>query len=298
MNVYLTFDDGIQAGTEEVLDVLKETGVKATFFLIGNELQYSYKRNPAKLLRLLQQMNNCHDIGMHSFSHSNFNYAAYYENNGVQIDADGTLRSILSDFKKGEALIVEYLGDSWTGFTKSRSLARLPGRNTFCIHTGHNREPRDFSKSFCHFEKGTEKCSRELFEAGYDIFGWNLEWEMSFDFHKMTLQQKNIKINTIGLNYQINEDVYPNWDMYGPEHLDKDRLIEDWTSVLRKIITTVERQGTVILLMHDRAFRKGGINKFGSFERHNSDAANNLRSLIIELKNRNISFKGLSEFRF
>lgn len=31
--VYLTFDDGIQAGTEEVLEVLKETGVKGTFFL-------------------------------------------------------------------------------------------------------------------------------------------------------------------------------------------------------------------------------------------------------------------------
>ena len=31
--IYLTFDDGIQAGTEEVLQLLKEKGIKGTFMV-------------------------------------------------------------------------------------------------------------------------------------------------------------------------------------------------------------------------------------------------------------------------
>ena len=34
--IYLTFDDGPQKGTAEVLDVLKEEGVTAAFFLTGS----------------------------------------------------------------------------------------------------------------------------------------------------------------------------------------------------------------------------------------------------------------------
>lgn len=34
--IYLTFDDGIQAGTEEVLELLKRKGIKGTFFLDRN----------------------------------------------------------------------------------------------------------------------------------------------------------------------------------------------------------------------------------------------------------------------
>lgn len=295
MDVYLTFDDGIQAGTEEVLDVLKATGVKGTFFLIGNELQNSYKRNQVKLLDLLHRINTYHDIGMHSYSHTNFNYAAYYKNNGVQIDRDGTMRSIVNDFKKGEALIAEFLGDAWIVFPKNKraNLARLPGRNSFCVSRQPAMEQHDFSKSFCRFQKGTERCSRELYEAGYNIYGWNVEWEMSFELHKVALEQKQLKETTTGINYMINEDFYPDLDMYSPEHIDKDRLTEDWTSVFNKIMATIGQQGMAILLMHDRAFRKGGKDKVGNFDPYNNDAANKLHSLIVQLKNRQVCFKGL-----
>ena len=35
--VYLTFDDGPSDHTNEILDILKENGVKATFFVVGKE---------------------------------------------------------------------------------------------------------------------------------------------------------------------------------------------------------------------------------------------------------------------
>lgn len=102
MKVYLTFDDGIQAGTREVLEILKEAGVKATFFLIGMELRYAYRRNRTKFLKSLEDIYENHIIGNHSYSHANFYYSGYYSNNGVLIDDKGNRRSILDDFIKGK----------------------------------------------------------------------------------------------------------------------------------------------------------------------------------------------------
>lgn len=60
--VYLTFDDGPSRQTEKVLDILKKKNVKATFFMIGREDEYSeslYKR----------VVSEGHTLGMHSYSH-------------------------------------------------------------------------------------------------------------------------------------------------------------------------------------------------------------------------------------
>lgn len=61
--VALTFDDGpTPEATEQVLSVLRERGVKATFFLIGAELE----QNPEAGRRIAQEG---HEIGNHSYSH-------------------------------------------------------------------------------------------------------------------------------------------------------------------------------------------------------------------------------------
>lgn len=60
--VYLTFDDGPSRQTEKVLDILKKKKVKATFFMIGRDDEYSqnlYKR----------VVREGHTLGMHSYSH-------------------------------------------------------------------------------------------------------------------------------------------------------------------------------------------------------------------------------------
>ncbi len=62
--VYITFDDGPSVFTNEILDILKEYNVKATFFVCGTgdndeSLRPVYKRI----------VDEGHTIGMHSYSH-------------------------------------------------------------------------------------------------------------------------------------------------------------------------------------------------------------------------------------
>ena len=62
--VYLTFDDGpSDSTTPYILDVLKEEGVKATFFVIGQQIKY----RPAIIERI---KNEGHAFGLHSFTHA------------------------------------------------------------------------------------------------------------------------------------------------------------------------------------------------------------------------------------
>jgi len=62
MKVALTFDDGPFAYTGEILDVLAEHGVKATFFLVGIQVE----KFPHMAKRIVDEG---HEIGNHSYSH-------------------------------------------------------------------------------------------------------------------------------------------------------------------------------------------------------------------------------------
>lgn len=60
--VYLTFDDGPSKQTKRVLDILAKKNVKATFFCVGRDDEFSnamYKRI----------VDEGHTLGMHSYSH-------------------------------------------------------------------------------------------------------------------------------------------------------------------------------------------------------------------------------------
>lgn len=64
--VYLTFDEGYENGfTGEILDILKETGVKAAFFVT-----YDYcKSSPDLVKRMIEEG---HIVGNHSYTHPSF----------------------------------------------------------------------------------------------------------------------------------------------------------------------------------------------------------------------------------
>ncbi len=98
--VYLTFDDGPSENTAKILDILKEKGVKATFFVIGQEDERSkelYQRIVAE----------GHTLGMHSFSHK---YSVIYES--------------LESFSEDVAHLQSYLAEV-TGITPE--IMRFPG---------------------------------------------------------------------------------------------------------------------------------------------------------------------------
>lgn len=66
--IYLTFDDGPSSITYKVLDILKENNVKATFFLIGNQIK-GYEN-------IVNRINEEeYGIGLHTYTH---NFKAIY----------------------------------------------------------------------------------------------------------------------------------------------------------------------------------------------------------------------------
>ncbi|QJC53587.1 polysaccharide deacetylase family protein [Paenibacillus albicereus] len=60
--VYLTFDDGPSEHTAQVLDILREQGIKATFFMMGRQV----KAHPELVQRAREEG---HAIGNHSYDH-------------------------------------------------------------------------------------------------------------------------------------------------------------------------------------------------------------------------------------
>ncbi|MFZ1391996.1 MAG: polysaccharide deacetylase family protein [Dokdonella sp.] len=64
--LYLTFDDGPNVGyTERVLDVLAAHSAKATFFLLGEQVE----AHPAVVRRIVDEG---HQLGNHSYNHPRF----------------------------------------------------------------------------------------------------------------------------------------------------------------------------------------------------------------------------------
>ena len=88
--IALTFDDGPHPRyTERILDILDKYNVKATFFVIGVNIQ----NYPAPLKKICEKG---HEIGNHSFSHDNQN--------------DLNSQNAISEMKKCQDLIVETVG--------------------------------------------------------------------------------------------------------------------------------------------------------------------------------------------
>lgn len=102
--VYLTFDDGPSENTDEILDILDEYGVKATFFVVGKE---GYTEEYQRIVE------EGHSLGMHSFSHK---YREIYQS----VDAYGEDMNKLHDF------LYEVTGEEC-------KIARFPGGSSNTI---------------------------------------------------------------------------------------------------------------------------------------------------------------------
>lgn len=88
--VYLTFDDGPSIYTNDILDILDEYGVKATFFVLGKESDSAKEA----LRRIVE---DGHTLGMHSYTHK---YGEIY----------ASLESFSGDFHKIQDYLYEVTG--------------------------------------------------------------------------------------------------------------------------------------------------------------------------------------------
>lgn len=109
--VFLTFDDGASTTvTPEILRVLKEEDVKATFFLTGKTIENGGQE--AKNL-VKQEFENGHAIANHSYSHD---YNKLYPGRTLDLEA------FKADFKKTDDILKEILGPYF-----STRVIRCPG---------------------------------------------------------------------------------------------------------------------------------------------------------------------------
>ncbi|QHQ62472.1 polysaccharide deacetylase family protein [Anaerocolumna sedimenticola] len=104
--VYITFDDGPSKYTDDILKILADYNVKATFFVIGKTDEYS-KKMYKEILK------EGHALGMHSYSHD---YSKIYKS--------------VEDFDKDFTKIRDLLYDT-TGYLSS--IYRFPGGSSSSV---------------------------------------------------------------------------------------------------------------------------------------------------------------------
>jgi len=101
--VYLTFDDGPSVVTDEILDILKEEKVPATFFVTGATTEHG----KGLYFRMKEEG---HSIGIHSYSHK---YGKIYKNSDA----------FMEDFTRLEEHLREIVGET-------PKIFRFPGGST------------------------------------------------------------------------------------------------------------------------------------------------------------------------
>ncbi len=148
--LYITFDDGPNRGTRNVLRIVQDEGVPVSFFVVGEHVFASAMQ--ARLwdsLKTMPHVDRCN----HSFSHAHGRYESYYQ----QPD------SVVGDFRR-----------THDSLRLDNTIARTPGRNIWRIDT---LQFTDANKS--------KAAADSLQKAGFVLMGWDLEWH--FDHQTMSV---------------------------------------------------------------------------------------------------------------
>jgi len=92
--IAITFDDGPSYNTDAVLDVLRDEGVKATFFIQGANGQGSIN-DPAQQAKLRRILSEGHQIGSHTWSHPDLTGLSDDQIRREMTDVSDRIREIL-----------------------------------------------------------------------------------------------------------------------------------------------------------------------------------------------------------
>lgn len=141
--VFLTFDDGPQPGTDNVMQSLKETGTKGSFFMIGQHATFS------PLMRsYVDQIRNGYPefwLANHSYTHAyNDRYIKFYH------DPQGAFQDFM---RAGRDLQVP------------ESIFRFPGNNAWVLDSGKMRGTK-LVRPVMHLMDSIKG----------KVIGWDVEW--------------------------------------------------------------------------------------------------------------------------
>ena len=133
--VYLTFDDGPSVCTDQILNILRQERVKATFFVTAQFTPY--------LNRMAAIAKDGHEVAIHTYSH---NFKIYK-----------SIDSYFADLNKLNDLIEKYTG-------KRSRIMRFPGGSSNSIYRKYNSDP-----------KFMDRLCVALLDSGYQFVDWNLD---------------------------------------------------------------------------------------------------------------------------
>lgn len=139
--IYLTFDDGPNKGTKNVVDIINEEQVPATLFIIGEHVYGS--RLQANVYDSVLASPYI-EIANHSYTHAHNKFSHFYNN------AD----SVINDFRR--------CGDS---LGLGVGIVRTPGRNIWRL--------QHISRTDI---KQSKAAADSLKNYGFKVVGWDLEW--------------------------------------------------------------------------------------------------------------------------
>jgi len=139
--IYLTFDDGPNDGTPNVLKAVKEEGVPVSFFIVGKHV-FDTPDQAATWQQI--KADNAVELCNHSYTHALNRYSSYYRHPDL----------VVKDIEKNNEQL---------GFTNP--VVRMPGRNAWRID------------SLSHTDiKASKPAIDSVHKAGFAIMGWDLEW--------------------------------------------------------------------------------------------------------------------------
>ena len=139
--IYLTFDDGPNKGTRNVLQAVKEENIPASFFIVGEHVFDSPKQTQTwEMLKADSTIELCN----HSYTHAHNRYTSFYNN---------------------PSGVVEDFNHSQNKLQFNNNIARMPGRNAWRIDTIDHTDIYQSSAAI-----------DSLHAAGFNIMGWDIEW--------------------------------------------------------------------------------------------------------------------------
>ncbi len=106
---YLTFDDGPSDLTPQVLKILADNDVKATFFVIGRSDEQSKKR-------MKEIIDQGHTIGMHTYTH---NYKQIYASPTAFFSDLSKLSDLITDATGVKPQVIRFAGGSVNSYNKT-----------------------------------------------------------------------------------------------------------------------------------------------------------------------------------
>lgn len=133
---YLTFDDGPSKNTLKILDILQEYGIKATFFVIGN----NQSGDSGIYRRILAEG---HTLGNHTYTH---NFHEIYRSPAA----------FMEDFLRMEQYILEQTG-------MKTDIMRFPGGSSSAM-----------AQEVSTYNIIVEDLISKVENRGYDYFDWNV----------------------------------------------------------------------------------------------------------------------------